>query len=307
MQTGKWHINSGKTGYNELMVAEINNFYRKDYVRRAGVVDMYKEIKPSFLDFHRMTVSRDYEYPGHQHENYELIWVEHGPYMFSLNHQELEIRNNMFVVIKPGDLHQDHLKKGQSHFVLHFSLNEPLFSPLVTAPEQIGASILDGAASILNDMEQEASVSGNTDRFSGALQDSLLETLFWHIARILPETSLSEVFRNYSDRQLFVSRLYSVFKEKLNQPLGVEEIAGKMGISKRALSMKCSEYLNSSPARLYLESRFQKAETLLRHSDKTVKEISIELGFDSPFNFTRAYKRVRGLTPSEFRELNDFS
>ncbi len=286
------------------MDAEINNYYRKDYVRRAGVMDMYKEIKPSFLDFHRMTVGRDYKYPEHQHDNYELIWVEHGPYLFSLNHQKLEISDNMFVVIKPGDLHQDYLKKSQAHFVLHFSLNEPLFSPSVSASGQIGASILDGAASILKDMEQEASVSGNTDRFSGALQDSLLETLFWHIARILPETSLSEVFRNYSDRQLFVSRLYSVFKERLTQPLGVEGIAEKMGMSKRALSMKCSEYLNSSPARLYLESRLQKAENLLRHGDKTVKEISIELGFDSPFNFTRAYKRVKGLAPSEFRELH---
>lgn len=47
--------------------------------------------------------------------------------------------------------------------------------------------------------------------------------------------------------------------------------------------------------------RFQKAVRLLDDSTLSIKEIGYELGYSSPGNFCRAFLRMSGLTPTEFR------
>lgn len=44
------------------------------------------------------------------------------------------------------------------------------------------------------------------------------------------------------------------------------------------------------------------AKQLLARSDEDVSQIAYELGFDYPAHFTRTFKRVTGMTPSEFRQ-----
>jgi AraC-like DNA-binding protein len=277
-------------------------FFRKHRVNRYDGPDLYRIIHPHFLNFHRMTVSRDYEYPRHDHSSYELIWVEKGPYSCRLNGVEIEIGSGGILIVKPGDSHQDHLKKGQSHYVLHFSLDQPLFAPSAEPAMQIGEIRDEWVSPIFKDIEAESSPRGQSDRFAGSLQDSLLETLFWRIVRRLPESALSESFSNDSNRQEFSTELYRIFHLNLNRPLSVKSMAERMGMSNRSLALKCSKYFGNSPGKLFLLYRMRNAEILLKHPDKSIKEISYELGFDTPFNFSRAFKRVTGVSPTEFRK-----
>lgn len=274
--------------------------FHKEYIRRPDGVDLYKTIRPGFMDFHRLTVKSIYEYPLHIHNTYEVIWIENGPYFCSVNGKEIELNNGQVLVVKPGDHHQDHLKEGQSHYVLHFTLNETLFTSQVKPSSQIGTSLLENAQTIFRDMEREFSFSAGSDRFTGSLLDALLETLFWRIIRILPETALSATFNHYSKGQEFVSRLFKQFSESLHEPVSVEVLAAKMGLSKRTLSLYCRKYLDNSPGRLFLNFRIEMAQELLTREDMTIKEISYQLGFDTPFNFSRAFKRVTGICPSAY-------
>ena len=45
-----------------------------------------------------------------------------------------------------------------------------------------------------------------------------------------------------------------------------------------------------------------KAKQLLRFSDKRMDEISSELGFDDANYFSRLFKKVEGMSPSEYRK-----
>jgi transcriptional regulator GlxA family with amidase domain len=83
--------------------------------------------------------------------------------------------------------------------------------------------------------------------------------------------------------------------------LGVEELASLMKVSKRTLSMKCRSLLNDSPARLLARFKVQKAVQLLMYTDRPVKEISYELGFENPYHFSRVFKTIYGEPPSALR------
>lgn len=43
-----------------------------------------------------------------------------------------------------------------------------------------------------------------------------------------------------------------------------------------------------------------RAKELLQHGGMSVGEIAVELGYDSPQNFARAFKKIGGVTPTQF-------
>lgn len=55
------------------------------------------------------------------------------------------------------------------------------------------------------------------------------------------------------------------------------------------------------PARAFLSFRIEAASRELKSSGKTVREVSDFFGFDNPFQFSRAFKRIFGAAPVSFK------
>jgi hypothetical protein len=64
----------------------------KDRFRRPQHAEAGVRLRPVFDDFHLLRMEGRYEYPRHQHTNYEVILVERGPYRCELNGTELALR-----------------------------------------------------------------------------------------------------------------------------------------------------------------------------------------------------------------------
>lgn len=56
-----------------------------------------------------------------------------------------------------------------------------------------------------------------------------------------------------------------------------------------------------SPAQYLQHLRMNRAVDLLQNSDRLVKEVAQELGFSDPYNFSRAFKRVFGVSPASLQ------
>jgi AraC-like DNA-binding protein len=54
------------------------------------------------------------------------------------------------------------------------------------------------------------------------------------------------------------------------------------------------------------ESRLRRACNWLENSDKTVTEIAFDLGYNDASNFTRAFRKLTGLSPSAYRREAGF-
>lgn len=48
--------------------------------------------------------------------------------------------------------------------------------------------------------------------------------------------------------------------------------------------------------------RVQRAKHLLLHTDKSVKAIAMEVGYEEPFYFSRIFKKIEGVSPQHYRE-----
>lgn len=260
-------------------------------------------LRPVFDDFHLLRMEGSYEYPRHRHTNYEVILVERGTYRCELNGAEVSLGRGQALVIKPGDWHQDHLRNGQRHYVIHFRLlggeagrREPrLFRPEVAAGDQVCAGDFSGEAWVLRELRRETLADGT---YAGAVQDSLLEVLFWRLLRGLKPGAVSQELRQLPAREVQKEEIYAKIAGFIDRNPDVRELAAALHLSPRHLTNLCREFFGQSPARFLLHLKMRRAAELLNYSTLRVSEVSDTLGFVNPFHFSRVFRRYHGHAPS---------
>ncbi len=101
----------------------------------------------------------------------------------------------------------------------------------------------------------------------------------------------------------FISQLRAAVLERIDDStLSVEELGGKMCLSRVQLYRKVKALTGYSPNEFIRILRLRKASELLASSDKTVAETAYSVGFTSPSYFARCYRDYFGELPGDIRK-----
>jgi len=92
-------------------------------------------------------------------------------------------------------------------------------------------------------------------------------------------------------------------ERNVEEALTREEIAARVGLSRRQLERLFRRYLNTSPARYYLRLRLERARLLLTQSTMPVTEIAFACGFTSASHFSKCYRDMFTRTPRDERRV----
>lgn len=87
--------------------------------------------------------------------------------------------------------------------------------------------------------------------------------------------------------------------DKLNH----DELSGLIGYSWEHIRDMFRSDTGHSIARYVKMRKIKRSALDLIHTDKTILDISLCYGFANPETYTRAFRSVTGMTPSEFRRL----
>ncbi|WP_157069892.1 GlxA family transcriptional regulator [Aureimonas frigidaquae] len=98
-----------------------------------------------------------------------------------------------------------------------------------------------------------------------------------------------------------VRRALLLMDQHVAQPLSVEAIATRLGLSTRQLERLFHETLSISPAQAYRQLRLRYARRLLETTKKSVTEIAVEAGFCDGAHFARQFRLFFGIAPRDIR------
>ncbi len=108
--------------------------------------------------------------------------------------------------------------------------------------------------------------------------------------------------RRASPHQPAIERIVDRMHEKLGDHWTVAAMAAEAHLCERRFRQVFQAVTGRSPKRFYDGLRLDRAHELLRLGILSVAEIAEELGFSSPFHFSKAFRRHFGTPPSRVRE-----
>ena len=105
---------------------------------------------------------------------------------------------------------------------------------------------------------------------------------------------------SYIQEEMEYARRY--FNEHYNEPINIEEYAQSRGMSVSWFLRNFKQVTMKSPMQYILAIRINNAVSLLETTDYNVTEIATVIGYDNPLYFSRIFKKLRGMSPSDYRK-----
>ena len=104
-----------------------------------------------------------------------------------------------------------------------------------------------------------------------------------------------------SDDELVKSAVRFIAAQSGN-PIGVEQVAQSLGVSRRTLDRRFSDTLGRTVSEELWRARMQTARTLLADPSRPILEVASACGYGAASSFSRAFRQETGRWPSEYRE-----
>ncbi|MBD2869993.1 AraC family transcriptional regulator [Paenibacillus arenilitoris] len=239
--------------------------------------------------------------------DYELVYFPDGSgTIYEVEGMPYLLDEPCFVFTRPGEWHAYRFapEKNVRHMFVHFeyaSLREgsERFEPLLSG----GNRFLAEHYALVAGMMQKLLWIANRQpphwaRRLAALLSASLEEL-----SIAPEPSGGDEARPLPVQ---VQRAVEYMEEHLSGPLTIEEIAARSGWTHEHFTRVFSQSLGMTPKRMLLERRLRRAELLMMRGAGSLKQIAYSVGFGDEHHFSKMYKRIRGITASEYiKRCND--
>ncbi|MCZ0927201.1 GlxA family transcriptional regulator [Halomonas janggokensis] len=108
------------------------------------------------------------------------------------------------------------------------------------------------------------------------------------------------VFGKVDDR--LVRRAIAVLEQHLGEIISMDELAGRVGTSRRNLERRFSDVLGVGPQKFARDLRLRYGAWLLHYTGKSITEIGERCGFADTAHFSRHFRSAFSMTPSEMRK-----
>ncbi|MEK4030001.1 helix-turn-helix domain-containing protein [Pseudobacillus sp. FSL P4-0506] len=122
----------------------------------------------------------------------------------------------------------------------------------------------------------------------------LLEELFAEMIEYKPTRKKKEI----------QSALHYI-ENNFHKGVTLEEVASHVHLSPFYLSKLFKKELNVNFVSYVTERKMEKAKELLQSTDMPVLNIALELNYQEPNYFSKVFKKVTGMTPSDFRKTKE--
>lgn len=261
-------------------------------------------------------LDRNSAYPEHVRCNcLALILCQQGEYNLEINYAKYSIRSGGMLVLFPldivvmGDCSYDvdckllMLPSGTFTPIMQ-EINISQFEYIRRAPVQYpGEEYLFFVKQTFSLLEKACNLL-DYEHFERVAEKQVASLFYIQQSYCSKHDDFAKV--NFGD---YVSRKRELFRKFIKELVGSRSVsrevlfyANEMGISSGYLNEICNEVSGHSAKDIIDSAVVARLKYDLSYTSKSIQELSDEYNFPSQSYFSRYYKRMTGLTPSEFRK-----
>lgn len=101
---------------------------------------------------------------------------------------------------------------------------------------------------------------------------------------------------------ILAKRIQRYLDEHYNEPLTLQSVSEALHISAYYLAHIFKEEIGMPPMQYVTKRRMGEAQTLLMDTNLAIADIADQLGYGNPWNFSTAFNKLVGMSPSQYRQ-----
>lgn len=245
-------------------------------------------------------------YHSHGSNEFEIHYFIEGEGSFLSNKAQFSIKSNSLFLSGPHEFHSilpQQITKPLTYYAVLFSLDEgrdasiyQLLTETLETRKQTTA--LDAMTRFAFEEFLRLSLSGQEGLRIAA--DYLLASYLyrWYTPSLLPSTQTSQKTER---ARPYIKKSIALMNANVRKNCQIEDIAYKTGLSTEHFIRIFKEEMKMTPYQYFIRLKAQEASAVLISTQRSIAQISEDLGFENQFHFSRVFKKCTGLTPSAYR------
>ena len=231
---------------------------------------------------------------------FQVVYITRGSGKFASDHCQLcDIGEGSVFFLFPGEWHtyQPDIKTGWENYWVGF---DGLSADTLLANNHL--SVNNPVVTIGYD-EEIVSLYKKMLEVSSLERPSYQQLLAGMVVYLLAYLFYRGKDRDWKDKEVLskIEKARLIIRENIGTTLSPEELATSVNMSYTWFRRMFRQYTGLAPAQYMSQVKMQKAKELLTVSNKPIKEIALELGFESIDYFSTSFKRYVHMTPGDFR------
>ena len=245
----------------------------------------------------------------HYHDCHQILYITDGTAQLRVNEETYQVGAGNIVIISRLEHHSvTEQSDDYRRYVLQLTPDSTvwgnsqnrLYSMLFNRPDGFSNVLHTGDhpgrfrelfAAILEEIEQSRPLG--TD-----MQNLLVEQLLIAIYRLMPEPA-DTLQENWFSVVLDIQRQ---LETEYSEPYTLAELAQRYGLSASYLSHIFKNITGTSVMGYLQSCRLAAAKQCLADTDLSISQVVEQCGFSDSSNFSRTFRNVTGLTPTDFRQ-----
>lgn len=251
-------------------------------------------------------VSRNSLYHNHihWHEEIEILYFTHGSAVTMCNLEEYNIEKGDIVFVNGQELHAGVVSRTDTVFYcIHINTN--FFNNFFESEYIIFENIIRDkeCSDILDEIIRKSSAA--KPGFKNIIENKKMLYDFFnlladkYVKAVLSESDYKKQFKKLDKFNVIIEYIDKHYDDDLSVPLLSEHFFMSQSyfahFFKDKAKMSVMQYIN--------ESRIRHAKLLLGREDSSVGEIACRVGYNDINYFSRKFKAIVGMTPTEYKRL----
>ncbi|MEK3890491.1 helix-turn-helix domain-containing protein [Bacillus sp. FSL K6-3431] len=230
-----------------------------------------------------------------------ITYTISGKGQFTVDNHVQIVKIGDLAILKPRTIHQYATHGTQWEFIWAHFLPKETWIELLMLPErskglihlnierpQLQERVLGSFQRMIRDNHSIHSLSKELSM--NALEEILLAVNQWAQTNDKVKVDLR------------VQEVLQIFSENLKESHTLESISRKVSLSPSRLSHLFREQIGVSIMATLLSIRLRQAARLLEFTNRSISEVAGDVGFSSPFYFTKQFTAFYGMNPRDFRK-----
>lgn len=248
-----------------------------------------------------------------QAENYNIIWIQKGSGRYTIDFETYDLGEGMIFFLTPGQMYRvesEGIVEGirlsfeqdfycVDTFTTQASCSGILFkNPFQKPFISINEDQTQDLQKIAEQINGEFSSPGLAHK---EIIRTYLQLFLIKAMRIKKEQLAKSEFENGEDA-VFLSRFQNYLEQQFKVKHAVSDYADHFNITSKTLHKKIKTLTGKPVSRMIQDRIILEAKRMLFHTQKSVKEIAYELGFEDPSYFSRYFTKQVNEAPTEFQQ-----